>query len=67
MKATQSAKYSFSGAVLKYGIPVCNNWKAETVAPSKEKAISNLKYRFKKEANLIPSIPIELVGQIVAV
>ena len=67
MKETRYSKYSFSGAVLKYGTPVCSNWKAETVAPSKEKAISNFKYRFKKEANLIPSVPIELVGQIAAV
>lgn len=56
--------YSFRGDVLKFGTVVCFNWKAETFAPSKAKAISNLKYRFKKENGLFMQTPLELVGKI---
>lgn len=68
MKKTESKeykKYTFSGAVLKFGIPVSTCWHAETVAPSKERALSNLKYRYKKEHGLISSVQIELDGKII--
>ena len=60
----QYKKYSFSGAVLKFGKLICDNWEAETFALSKSKAMSNFKYRFKKENNLASFANIELVGKI---
>ena len=60
----QYQKYSFVGSVLKFGSLVCDDWKAETFAPSKAKALSNFKYRFKRENDLVPSVNIELVGSV---
>ena len=57
-------KYTFSGSVTKNGVIVCSHWVAETVAPTKAKATSNLKYRFKQENGIVPQIPIELVGSL---
>ena len=62
----QYKKDSFSGTVLKFGVPICNNWEAETFALTKNKAMSNLKYRFKKENNLASFANVELVGTITA-
>ena len=58
--------YSFSGAVTKFGVIVCSHWEAETFAPTKAKATSNLKYQFKKKFGLTPQVPIELIGSFAA-
>lgn len=57
-------KFTFIGAVLKYGKPFCDKWEASTMAETRAKAISNLKYRFKKQFNLIASVPIEFIGDL---
>ena len=62
----QYKKYSFSGAVLKFGIPICNKWEAETFALTETKAMSNFKYQFKKKNNLASFANVELVGTITA-
>lgn len=44
-------RYTYSGPVTEYGKCIANNWEGETYAPSEKKAISNLKYQFKKKNN----------------
>lgn len=56
-------KYSFVGAVYTFHSDcVDEKWRGETYAPSKAKAISNLKYRFRKENNLQMYTPIDFDG-----
>ena len=57
-------KYTFVGSVTKFDILLCSKWEASTYAPTKEKAISNLKYRFKKENGIAYSVPVQLVGTV---
>lgn len=57
-------KYTFSGAVLVFGRIATDDWSASTMAPTKRKAISNLKYRFKMQNNYIPETPITFEGEI---
>lgn len=44
--------YMYNGPVLYYDKVLANNWTGLTMADSKAKAISNLKYQFKNKANL---------------
>lgn len=53
-------KYEYKGQVVQFGRVVKEYWIAQTVAPSKQKAISNLIYQFKKQNNLIQGSKIEL-------
>ena len=41
-------KYTYDGPVLEFDTLVASHWKGETMAPSKQKARSNLAYQFKK-------------------
>lgn len=46
--------YSYRGPIWDhfYEILIEERWQGETIASSKEKAISNLKYQYRKECNL---------------
>ena len=41
-------KYVYEGPVLEFEHLLTDKWRAETLAPTKRKAISNLQYQFKK-------------------
>lgn len=62
-----AAKYAYEGPVTSFGKCIANNWRGETVAPSKERAKSNLIFQFKKHANLLPGASVELPGTITEV
>lgn len=57
-------KYVYDGPVLIFDRLVTDHWKGETVAPSVNKARSNLTYQFKKQNNRIVSNKITLPGEI---
>lgn len=65
-RVVEEEKYTFvySGPVLRFGKIISNNWSAKTVATSKEKAISQFMYRFKKDNNLEVWAKIELPGEL---
>lgn len=48
--------YTYNGPVLYYEKVIANNWRGETTAESKAKAISNLKYQFKNQVNLASGV-----------
>lgn len=54
--------YEYSGPVMEFGRCLCQKWEAETYAQSPRKALSNIKYQFKKKFGKIPSTKIELPG-----
>ena len=54
-------KYIYNGPVMVFDKCVTGNWVAETVAPSKAKAKSNIIYQFKKANNLIPSARVSII------
>lgn len=58
------AIYRFSGPVTQFGVCICNHWSGATTAPTKEKARSNLTYRFKKETGKTADSSIKLEGEI---
>ena len=62
MKTNDRYKFTFTGAVLRFGRPICNHWEASTFAATEAKAKSNLAYRYKISNNLLPSVNIELQG-----
>lgn len=55
------AKYEYKGPVMRYGRVIKEQWIGETTALSKEKAMSNLTYRFKKQNNLIQATKVTLL------
>ena len=57
-------KYIYEGPVCEFGKCIMNRWVAETVASSEKKALSNLKYRFKKQNNRMAGAKIELPGKL---
>lgn len=59
-------KYTYKGAVYAHGSLVSSNWEASTWAISEEKAMSNLKYRFRKFAGMVNNTPITFSGKIFA-
>lgn len=52
--------YNYQGPVWKFDQLVETDWMGETVAPSRNKALSNLTYQYKKAVDLIPSTKIKL-------
>ena len=66
-RGTIMDKYIYDGPVMEFDTCIANHWKGETMAPSRSKAISNLKYRFKKENNRLASAKIDLPGKIILV
>lgn len=60
----QKKRFGYDGVVTQFGSIINRNWNAETAATSEKKAMSNLKYRYKKDYNLLPSSKIELPGEL---
>lgn len=60
-------KYSYKGPVLKFNTVVATDYKMETIAESKEKAISQMLYRFKKDHNLVPNTRITIKEDLVKI
>lgn len=59
------AQYLYDGPVMEFDRCIANRWVASTYAPSKEKARSNLTYRYKKQSNRVANTKISLPGKIV--
>lgn len=61
-------KYTFEGAAERCcgDSRFCMNprWSAQTYAPTRAKAMSNLKFKFKQENGLVPGVKIELTGEL---
>lgn len=57
-------KYTYDGPVLEFNTLVTDHWKGETMAPTKNKARSNLAYQYKKQNNRIASVKVTLPGEI---
>lgn len=57
-------KYTYDGPVMVFERCVADHWKGETMAPSEQKARSNLTYQFKKQNNRIAGTRITLPGKI---
>lgn len=45
-------RFYYKGPVMEFEKIISNNWSGFTEAPSKSKALNNLKFRFKKEMKL---------------
>ena len=55
-------KYLYKGAVYAWDSLVLINWSAVTCAGSRAKALSNLKFQFRKMYNYANYVPIRLLG-----
>lgn len=55
-------RYLYDGPVLEFDRVIANNWSSTTVAPSEQKARSNLAYQFKKQFGKAPASRISLPG-----
>ena len=55
-------KYLYNGPVMVFDRCVAGNFVAETIAPSKAKAKSNIIYQFKKNNNLVPSARVSILA-----
>lgn len=60
-------KYCYDGPVMEFDRLVASNWKGETIAPSEQKARSNLAYQYKKSNNRIAGTKVTLPGKIMMV
>ncbi len=56
-------RYSYDGPVEMFD-KFIGYWKAETYAETEKKAMSNLKYRYKKENGLVANTKIALTGKL---
>jgi len=56
-------KFVYEGPVYAFDSLLYTNWKAETYATSKAKAVANLKYRFRKAYNVEMYTPLDLPGK----
>lgn len=60
-------RYRYEGPVKQFGDCINRCWVAETIAISKERAMVNFKYRYKRDHNLSKDVKIELTGKIIAI
>lgn len=60
-------QYTYNGPVMEFDRCIMNNFKASTFAFSKQKALSNLAYQFKRQHNKAPGTRISLPGKLVQV
>ena len=58
-------KYSYNGPVMRFDRCIDDQFKAETMAISEERARSNIIFQYKKANNLIPSTNISLPEKLV--
>lgn len=56
-------RYVYNGPVMVFDKLASNKWKGETIALNEKKALSNLSYTFKKNANLLPSSRVTLLSK----
>lgn len=54
--------YQYRGPVMRFDICIERDWGSCTCAFTKEKAINNLKYQYKKQHNLARDVKITLPG-----
>lgn len=59
-------KYVFKGSVYVQGYLADDGWKAETFAQSDAKALSNIKYQYKKKNYINIRTPVDLRGSLIA-
>lgn len=52
--------FRYQGSVMQFGKEIARNWKGETFAPSKKKALSNLSFHYKLAHNLSRTAKISL-------
>lgn len=57
-------KYIYDGPVMLFDKLVADHWKGETMAPTENKARSNLAYQAKKQLNIIAGTRVKLPGEI---
>lgn len=57
-------KYSYDGPVMFFDKCVADHWRGETMAPTVQKAKSNLSYQAKKQLNLIAGTRVTLPGKV---
>lgn len=55
--------YIYHGPVYKFDTCIEQNWEAQTWAPTKKKALSNLRYQYKRDNELLPSAKISLLEE----
>lgn len=60
-------RYEYSGPVFEFGKIITRKWTSSTVAPSVEKARTNLVYQFKKSHGRTLDSKITLPGKVIAV
>lgn len=60
----KKSRFDFKGDVYAFGRIIEENVHIQTVAATRERAISNIKYRLRKERNLYNTIPLDLDGYI---
>lgn len=53
-------KFTYKGPVLMFDKVVATDYKFETIAENKKKAVANMKYQFKKDHNLVQTSKIAL-------
>lgn len=58
------SKYFYDGPVLIFDKIATDHWHGETMAPSENRARTNLAYQFKKKHDLVPGAKVNLPGQI---
>lgn len=58
-------KYIYDGPVKEFDKTIAWRWKGETIAPSKNKARSNLAYQYKREHHKTPNSKIKLTGELI--
>ena len=60
MSKPEVKRYSYKGPVCEFDRCIAHMWTAETSATSKEKALSNLAFRFKRDNKKIKTAKITL-------
>ena len=57
-------KYIYDGPVMEFNRCIADHWKGETIAPSEQKARSNLIFQFKSKNRRSPGTKISLPGKL---
>lgn len=57
-------RYFYDGPIFIFNTCVTEHWQGETVAPSENKARSNLAYQFKKSNNQCSTTKVTLPGKL---
>ena len=57
-------RYIYDGPVYEFNNLIAEHWRGETVAPTAQKAKSNLTYQFKRQTNRVVGSKIKLTGEV---